>query len=200
MTEAELAELDDPDAPNEPTTLVGHRGSSAMVPVQEQRERRGTMSAALAAGANSDQLIASFAKQYGMTETGTRNLMREVRAMWDDDDSESSKYKRSAQERRLLNHIQKAVKAGKFTAVANLEKEYTSVSGTGIHEDDKPIDVDSRLTEAILKEIGAMDTQSVRIMIQDEKTFIELTKHDGTVHSNKRLDSGKTEIIDVKGV
>lgn len=198
MTEAELAQLDDPDAPNEPAAMVGHRGAGALVPVAEQRERRATMSAALAAGASTDQLIASFSKQYGMTEAATRTLLREVRAMWDDDDAEASKYERQAQKRRLLGHIQKASKAGKFTAVANLEKEYSAVAGTNRHEDDDPVDVDSRLTDAILAEIGAMDTKQVRIMIQDEKTFIELTKHDGT--PARRLPSGATEILDAEGV
>lgn len=180
MTDAELAELDDPDAPNVPAVLPGHQGPQAIVPVTEQRARRQAMSNALQQSPGTDVIIAHFAKTFGMTEAATRNLMVEVRAIWDDDDAEGLRYEKSAQKRRLLGHIAKAVKAGKYTAVANLEGTYASVAGTDIHEDDKPVDVDARLTDALLAQLGMMDTASVRVMIQTERTFIELGARDGT--------------------
>ena len=189
MNTEELAELDDPDAPNVPAVLPdrGLRGPSPPVSVPEQRARRNAMSSALQQAPGSDAIVATFAKQFGMTETATRMLMRETRAMWDDDDAESSRYKKAAQERRLLSHIGKASKAGKFTALANLEKVYSDVAGTNIHEEDQPIDVDTRLSDALLAELGGLDMKEVRILISTEKTFIELGTRDGTVATRPKL-------------
>ena len=194
MTEEQLAELDDPDAPNVPAVLPGHQGPQAIVPVGEQRARRNAMSTALQQAAGTDIILATFAKQFGMTESATRTLIAEVRAMWDDDDAEGARYKKSAQERRLMQHIGKAAKAGKYTAVANLEKTYADVTGTNIHEDDKPVDVDSRLTDALLSVLGVLDTKEVRILISQQKTIIELSALDGT-EKVRRLKPGEGETI-----
>lgn len=191
MTEAELAELDDPDAPNVPAVLPGHRGPHDIVPVGEQRGRRQAMSNALQQAPGTDAILATFAKEYGMTDAAIRSLMHEVRATWDDDDAEGLRYEKAAQKRRLLGHIAKASKAGKFTAVANLEGTYASVAGTDIHEEDKPIDVDARLTDALLAELNALGTKEVRVMIQTERTFIELGTRDG-IPDHSKLKPGQT--------
>ncbi len=192
MTEDQLAKMDDPEAPNVPAVLPGHQGPQAHVNPSEQRARRNAMSNALQQAAGSEVIFATFAKQFGMTEPATRLLITEVRAMWDDDDAESARYKKSAQERRLLAHISKAATAKKFTAVANLEATYAKVAGTDIHEDEKPVDVDSRLTEALLGVLGVLDTKDVRILISEQRTIIELTAQDGTVGTRPKIQPGET--------
>ena len=194
MTEAELAELDDPDAPNLPARLPGHQGPQSLVLVAEQRARRSAMSSAFQQGAGAETILATFASKFSMTEDATRKLMAEVRAMWDDDDAEGARYEKASQKRRLLGHIGKASKAGKWTAVGNLEKVYADVVGTNIHEDDKPVDMDTRLSDAVLTELGAMDTKEVRILIQTERIFIELGQRDGTLATRPKLKPGETVV------
>lgn len=186
--------MDEPTAPNVPAALPGHRGPHAIVPLDEQRARRNSMSSALQQTADIDVIIASFLREYGMKEPATRNLINEVRAMWDTDDADGLRYEKSAQKRRILGHIAKATKAGKFTAVANLESTYASVAGTDIHADDMPIDVDARLTDAILAEMNALGTKEVRILIAQERTIIELTAQDGTATTRAKLKPGETVV------
>ncbi len=194
MTEEQLAEVDAQDAPNVPAVLPGHQGPQAIVSVSQQRARRNAMSNALQQAPGTSGIVATFAKEFGMSEGATLALIQDVRAMWDDDDAESARYKKSAQERRLLAHIAKASKAGKYTAVGNMEKVYADVAGTNIHEEDKPADVDARLTDAILAELNVMGTKEVRILIQKERTVIELTTRDGTEAIHPKLKSGETVV------
>lgn len=192
MTEAELAELDDPDAPNVPAVLPGHQGPQAIVTVNKQRERRQAMSQMLQQGVSNDVIRATCERQFGMTEHAVQLLRGEVRAGWDDDDAEGARYEKAAQKRRITTHIAKAAKAGKWTAVAGLEKVYADVVGTNIHEEDKPMDVDARLTDALLAELNAQGTKEVRIMIQTQRMFIELGERDGTVVPSPKLKPGET--------
>ena len=194
MNGAELAELDDPDAPNLPERLPGHQGPQSLVLVAEQRARRSAMSSAFQQGAGAEAILATFATKFSMTEDATRKPMAEVRAMWDDDDAAGARYEKASQKRRLLGHIGKASKAGKWTAVGNLEKVYADVVGTNIHEDDKPVDVDARLTDAILAELNAQGTKGVRILIQTQRTFIELGQRDGTLATRPKLEPGETVV------
>ncbi len=192
MTEEQLAALDDPDAPNVPAVLPGHQGPQAIVSVRDQQARRTAMSSALQQGGSTDAILATFKAQFGMSAAATRMLRSEIRAAWDDDDAESMRYDKSAQKRRLLGVIGKATKAGKYTAVANLEATYAKVAGTDIHADDKPVDVDSRLTDAMLTVLNVMDTKQVRILISKERSIIELTAQDGTEAVRVKAMPGET--------
>ncbi len=184
--------LDDPDAANLPEKLPGLPGSIEPVTVVEQRDRRTDMSILLASGVSTDHVMAAFAKKFQMSEQSIRNLMTEVRAMWDDDDADHARYERTGQKRRLLGHIRGAVADKKWTAVANLESAYSDVAGTNVHEDEKPVDVDKRLSDALLAVLNQKDTKDVRILIERERMFVELGQCDGTEAISKKLKAGKT--------
>lgn len=197
MTEAELAELDDPAAPNVPARMPGHQGPQAIVTVDVQRDRRAAMSSLMSQGVSTDGLLSAFSSNFGMTESATRALITEVRAMWDDDDAEAARYARGAAKRRLHRHIQSASKDRKWTAVANLEGVLASVEGTDVQEEDKPIDTNARLTEALLGLLGETDTKDVRIMIEKERMYIELSGRDGTVQ-HKQIEAGEV-VVETRG-
>lgn len=193
MTEAELAELDEPDEPNLPEALpgAGMTGTLAPVSLEKQRERRALMSGMLAQGAGRDAITAAFGKKFGMTDEAVRVLIDEVRAMWDDEDADHARYARSAARRRLHQSIREANKDRKFTAVANLEKVLADVEGTNVNEEDQPIDVDSRLSDALLHMLQQEDTKGVRLIIERERAIIELGGPDGTSRPAK-LAPGQT--------
>lgn len=188
MTEAELSEYDDPTAPNVPARLPGHQGPQAIVPVAEQRERRMFMSGMLSRGVSRDEIIKAFEAQFGMTESGIGNLMSEVRGLWEADDADELKYAKSAARRRIHRHIREAAKDRKFTAVANLEKVLSDVEGTTIVEEEKTLDVDGRVSDAILAVLGSETARDVRIMIEKERMLIELSE-----------PSPAKSVIDVEG-
>lgn len=189
MTEAELQALDDPDAPNTPAALPNHPGSIEPVSEIEQRQRREAMTAMLAQGVSRDAITITFGTKFGMTERGVRALIEEVRAMWDDEDADAARYYKSGQLRRMHRHIQEAAKDRKWTAVANLEKVFADVAGTNTKEEEQPIDVDSRLNDALLSVLGAKDTQQVRILVERERMRIELDVDD---ELPQRLPAGRT--------
>ena len=173
MTEAELQALDDPEAPNLPEAMPGHQGSK-LVPEAERRQRREAMTAMLAQGVSRDAIFTTFMARFNMTEAAVKQLMTDVRAMWDDEDAEAARYAKGAARRRLHRHIQEAAKDRKWTAVANLEGVLADVEGTNVKDEDLPVDVDARLSEALLAVLNATDTKEVRVMIERERMLIEL--------------------------
>lgn len=182
LTDEELAELDDPSAPNLPMRMRGHQGSTKPVPVKAQRDRRAMLNKLMYSGFDRDTIYNAMAKKFGMGAHAVDNLMVEVRAAWDVEDAEDARHYRSMQIRRLNGHIPKAAAAGKWTAVANLEKVYASVAGTDQTEDDGPSDLDARYEEAVHDVLMAelvRDPKAVRIMIQRERMTVELAP-DGT--------------------
>ena len=192
MTDAELQEvLDDDSEANVPQRLPGHQGSVPRLSPIETRERRALMTAALANGIARDAIIFQFTNKYSMSERAVGDLMAEVRAMWDDEDAESARYARGAARRRIGGHLREASKDRKWTAVANLEKVLAEIEGTNVTDEEKPVDVDARLSEAILAVLGATDTKDVRIMIERQRTFIELGGRNGTVVEAKVLPPDK---------
>lgn len=174
MTEAELAELDDPDAPNLPERMQGHQGSMPNVSVTEQRKRRALMSSLLSQGTAREMIYNAFDQQFGMTQPATQLLIREVQTMWETEDEEDARYLRSMTTRRVLDEIREARKDRKWSAVAKLEGVLADVQGTNVKEDEAPINVDSRLSDAILSILGASDTTEVKLLIESERMFIEL--------------------------
>jgi len=194
MTEAEMqATLADDAAPNVPQRLPGHAGSKPRLSTVDARERRALMSAALSNGISRDAILQQFSNKYKMSDHSIGVLMADVRAMWDDEDAEAARYEKGAAKRRLNGHIREAVKDRKWTAVANLEKTLSDIQGTSINEEEKPADVDARLSEAVLAVLGAADTKDVRIMIERQRAYIELGSQDGTA---KVLP----EVIEAEGV
>ena len=192
MTEAELQRtLADDSAPNVPQVLPGHQGSVERVPVEQARERRALMTAALANGISRDAIVQQFENKYGMNPDSVGALMADVRAMWDDEDAEAARYAKGAARRRITGHIREASKDRKFTAVANLEKVLADVEGTNVNDDELPADLNSRLSDAVLHILGAAETKDVRIMIESQRMFIELGERDGTVVEAKVLPKSK---------
>ncbi len=169
MTEAELAKLDDSSAPNVPAKLPGHPGPNTSVSVAEQRERRSIMSGMLSQGVDKEDIQLAFAQKFGMTDVAIRNLTKEVRGMWEDDDAESLRYAKSGARRRILRSIREANKDRKYTAVANLEKTLADIEGTNVVPEEKPLEVDSRLNDAVLAMLGASDSRSLRILVESER-------------------------------
>lgn len=199
MTEAELAKLDDPDAPNVPARMPEGHGPRDVVPVEQQRERRAVTSGMLAQGAGADAIVTALGSKYAMSPRQAQDLVTEVRAMWDDEDAEAARYARGAARRRLMQSIREANKDRKFTAVANLEKVLADVEGTNAKEEEQPIDVDSRLTEAVLHQLQLEDTKGLRIIIESQRSIIELGARDGTVQPKRKLKPGET-IVEPRGV
>jgi hypothetical protein len=70
------------------------------------------------------------------------------------------------------------------------------VAGTDIHEDDTPVDIDSRLSEAILLVLGETNTKDIRIMIEKERTFIELSQGDGLPDAVAKPLPGETIVVE----
>lgn len=174
--EAVLADLDARGEPNVPQRLPakGTGGTQSYVSTTDARERRRLMSVALAQGIPMDSIYEQFSVTYGMSEGATKRLVTEVRAAWDDEDSEDLRYAKHAARRRLRQQIREAAKDRKWTAVANLEKVLCSVEGTHREEDETPTDIDARLSDALLHELKLKDTKEVRIMIERQRMFVEI--------------------------
>ncbi len=184
MTDAEVqALLADKTQPNRPMALAGQAtGSldSAPVTTEAARERREAMSQALARGVSPDRIIQTFSKKYGMGTAGVRTLMKEVRAMWDEEDAETMRYAKAAARRRILPVIAKATAEKRYAAVANLEKVLADVEGTALPEEEINQGVDARLTDAVIAVLGSEDEKTVRLMIEKERMYVEISTHDGT--------------------
>ena len=138
------------------------------------------MSAALVAGVPMETIVAEFQTKYGLSLDGVKHLVSEVRAMWTEEDADAARYAKNTARRRYLGHIREAAKDRKWTAVANLEAGLAAVEGTTKVEDETPTDINQRLEDAILHQLGQEGTKGVRMLIQRERAFIELGEHDGT--------------------
>lgn len=197
MTDVELQQvLDDKDAPNEPLKLPGLSGPRPNeLMLQQVSQRRAAMTQALAQGVSVEAIQTMFVNQFGMRREQVRDLQREVRAMWDDDDAEFARYAKGAARRRIYGHIRKASAAGKFTAVAAFEKVMADIEGTNVVQEEKPTDVDARLTTAVLSVLGSLDTRAIRVIIEKERMVVELSARTGTPDLPKL---GETVVIDAK--
>lgn len=170
-----LNATDEPNAPLAIPGVKGLGGSKPHVSSTEARKRRTYMSYMLASGVAMDKVHEECQRLYGFTEEKTRELIKEVRAQWDEEDGEAGRYAKHAARRRILGAIRVATKEKKWHAVANLEKTLAEVEGTSIPVEEKTEPVDARLTEAIMAELGAQDEKSVRLLIQRERTYVELS-------------------------
>lgn len=195
MTEREVDEVLERanSAANRPAKLhsPGTGGSKPKVSTEEARHRRQMMSSALAQGFPTDAIYTQFNHEFGLSEEQTRRLMREVRAQWEAEDSEEARYAAAKQRRRLWDHIREARKAGKWAAVANLEKVLASVEGTDQPTETALAGDGARLSDAILAILGQTKEGDVRIMI--ERQILHITGAD------PRVLAKTSTVIDAEG-
>lgn len=166
--------------PNVPERVPGHPGSkdpSPRLSSRESRLRREVVGELLATGVSRDEIVdlladpskTGLAGPVGEVEVG--HLIEEVRAEWQEEDAERSKFYKAAAIRRLNKHIMKARAAGSWQAVANLEKVLMMIQGTA-----EPIEVSqpggTRLSEALLQVLNEADPREVRRLIESERAVV----------------------------
>lgn len=167
MAKDDIDELLEMDGVNAPKTVPGTAlsGSRPFVTPEEALMRRQNMSAALRDGASKDAIFATFtAKPFFMSEVAIIELMREVRAMWLEEDAENQEYERGAAIRRLKRHIGKAGDAGRWAAVAALEKVLADVNGTSVVV--APVNTDQRFQEGVLAVLGELAKDQTRLALE----------------------------------
>lgn len=181
MTPEEVNQvLNDPSQPNVPLAIpgTGISGTRPLVNPQQARERRAAMSAAMMQGASRDAIMATFTTKFNMSEDAVSALMREVSQVWAEEDADAVRTSRGAARRRIMGHIHSASKAGKWTAVASLEKVLSEVEGTvapdaAAHGGD---DAHIRMMEAVMTQLALTDPLQMRVLIDKERVLIETGK------------------------
>jgi len=181
MTPDEVnAALNDASAPNTPLPIPGtsFTGTRPLVNSQQARERRASMSAAMMQGASRDAIMATFTVKFNMSEDAVAGLMREVAQVWAEEDADAVRTSRGAARRRIMGHIHSASKAGRWTAVASLEKVLSEVEGTVApeHADQGGDDQHIRMLEAVMAQMSLTDPMQMRILIDRERVLIETGK------------------------
>lgn len=162
------------DYPNEAMAIPGEGlpGRREYVDPAQQRQRRVVMSAFIQAGTSRDQIIMHFAKQFRMSEQAILNLRAEVVAIWADEDREAIQTSRGAARRRILGHIHRAAKAGKWSAVAALEKVLSEVEGTQAPEPAKNDASEMTEAEMVLRRLGMRNQDELQVMVERERILI----------------------------
>lgn len=173
--ETEVDQLLNAEGPNAPQRVTGSlTGPRPYVSPAEAQHRRQNMAAALIAGASKDSIFATFVdKPFYMSEQQIIDLMRQVRASWLEEDAENADYERSAASRRLKRHVQRAADAGRWAAVAALEKVLADVTGTAIPQ--TPTNTNQRLHDAVITVLGelALDPERLRQEIERQRRAID---------------------------
>lgn len=173
----EVRELLEAEGPNEPLRMPGNGLSGPRQPVSPAlaRQRRQAMAAAMVQGASRDAIMQAFTDPNGafkLSEQQVLELMVDVRHSWAEEDLENQSHLRAASTRRLLGHIRKAADAGRWAAVAALEKVHADVSGTSVPE--PPADTDQRIQEAVIAVLEEISPDELRGLISRRRKVIDV--------------------------
>lgn len=180
--------LGDDSEPNEPKKLHGVSASSGRQTVTKLNEtdakkRREAIANLLVVGADRATILdkmtpvtlPSFVNGkkttvpgYGMTPREVDLAIKSIYAEWDEEEAELRRYAKSKSERRILAEIHQARADKQFGAVANLEKVLMAMQGTE-QPPERPQQIDSRITDALLQFFGEMDPAEMRILIERER-------------------------------
>lgn len=187
----EVQQLLQAEGPNEPARLpdLGLSGPREHVSPAMARKRRQAMAVAMTAGAGRDAIFAVFTDPTGdfkMSEQQVVELQREVRLQWADEDRENQGTVRAATTRRLLRSIEKAGNAGRWAAVAALEKVLADVQGTSVPE--PPVDVDQRLRAAVWAVLEDIPPEELDGLIARRALYLDAEGEE--VSSTRQLGSG----------
>jgi hypothetical protein len=171
--EDKLKELLAEEGPNVPLGITGSlTGPRPYVSPQQAANRRMAMASALMMGISRDKIMADFTQPpMSLSESTILDLMREVRARWLEEDAESESVERAAAKRRLTRWIGEAAKAGKWTAVAALEKVHADITGNSAPT--PPADTDKRVFEGVLLVLGETTPEEFRREVERERLAID---------------------------
>ena len=185
MTDDDIQKHVDSDEPNVPQRqpMVTSGGARKYVPPEERRKRRETLSRLMASGMSDDRIMQAMTAVtikgpdgepvpgFGMTENAVEKMMDEIFEGWADEDRRRNSHLKAAARRRIYDHIDRAGRAGKWTAVAALEKTLSTIEGT-IETTDLPVDNDRRVADSLLVVLGNMNTGDIRRLIEKERNLL----------------------------
>lgn len=176
LSEKEIEEALESSEPNEPAQIpgvVGTTGRHSLKRTRDEREHLILMARLLAQELPFDQICLFFEKNpYDLSEARCRRLRSKVRARWAEEDKERAPWRKAASERRMLEEIRGAVKAGQFSAVAQLEKTLMEVQGTSAELAGLGSGGDGgKLGTAMINMLSelSIDQQKFRLLVETEK-------------------------------
>lgn len=146
----------------------------------EARRRRSAVSAMLRSGYTDDEIFEIVSSRatmkngqlgLGLTRAEMRGEMHKVYAQWASEDSERNPYDKSAAIRRLAKHIREASAAGKWTAVANMEKVLGMIQGTIEPAGGPTVNVitPSRWTDAVMVKVTTLQPDEFREIVEEQR-------------------------------
>jgi len=149
----------------------------------QARRRRKVIEQMLRTGYSDDEICEAAAGAtlpsgepgLSMTRSEVREEMYRIYAQWASEDQERMPYSKSMAVRRLNVHIRKAAAAGKWTAVAAMEKVLGSIQGTIEQPNQITIQTGDRFTEAAIKRLTGMDPAEYRQIIEEQRRILNVT-------------------------
>lgn len=109
-----------------------------------------------------------------LTRAEMREEVYKVYAQWAQEDSERAPYHKSMATRRILEHIRKASRDEKWTAVANMEKVLGMIQGT-LEDPSKPshtVVIGDAWTEAVMNKALSSEPEEFRRIVEEQRRFL----------------------------
>ena len=143
----------------------------------EQRRARIVISGLLRSGHSDeemyelvkDEVRENGSRGLGLTKSQMRDIMYQIYAQWAAEDAEREPFQKSMATRRLSGHIRQAAKAGKWTAVAAMEKVLGMIQGTIDEGANIQINVGDRFTEAAIQKVSSLSPAQYREVIEKQR-------------------------------
>lgn len=154
------------DLTNEPEDIAG-KSPGAQVSQSEAQVRRAAIDLLLIDGHPDADIIETMTGEFGMTRQHAHESLKAAKVRLQKHCDDRKPLNRAAAERRLHQHIAAARKKNQFTAVAQLEKQLSAIQGT-----EQPpkieVNVNARLTQAVLHVLGGMEPAQIQTIVADE--------------------------------
>ena len=164
MTTA-LDELARSSGPNYPATT-----QAPSLPPGEAAKRRSAMSKLLANGMDIGTIKRTMKNEFGMSTDQAADLRKLTLIEWQEEQDEMRPHQKTMASRRLHGHIVAAAGKSQYQAVASLEKVLMDVQGTA-EPVQVNVNVEHRLTGAVLSVLGQTDPGVVRELIHDQREY-----------------------------
>jgi len=147
-------------------------------------QRKAVASALLANGAAHSSIRLELAKRFGMTNKATDRLVQTIFDEWRETDAARAEHQRSAQIRRLQSHIVAAREAGKYAAVATLERLLADILGT-LEPIRVEVSASVQVQQSVLHVLSSMNAEQIRQLANRQREILALPAAQAVVESTR---------------